>query len=325
MKTRATLFTIGNTNTATILTVASTIESKFPAHLFQKVVIFNSAEAGIDAQAKIYRQHFGNECSISEILLKNSGEFPDTEYYVSEFKTRNEIFVDLTNGRKSSSVQLYYIASLLKINNIYYYNHSQQQAASHSEQYIRLMPINESDKISALSFFDLIYYLDQCNKIFDESLGDGSIFLQNARQQLETAISLYFEGNKTREVINAATQANEVLVAQLKLLIETDSKLISFCKSHSIDPQKPKDNVGFINYFFSRYAEKTEVRDSFRELISIPGYLSALRNSRNLSSHALANNYKFSTSEARTILNIALEVFSIVKSCSIFWEKLKHV
>ena len=122
----AILYTCSNTNLNTVKLVAIAVKSLSEHNEsppVSKVVIFSLSEETKDdifaEQAKIYEKVFGKSTRTEKVPLAMNG-LGDTDGFTEVFKADGLKYVDLTNGQKSITSQLYLPASLLRVENIYY-------------------------------------------------------------------------------------------------------------------------------------------------------------------------------------------------------------
>lgn len=173
------LYTCGNINLNTVRLVAIAIRTLIEQNTsdpISKVVLFSSHEALKDnlftEQVDLYREFLGNEIRIEVVPLSSDG-IGKAEDFTAVFKEDSLKYVDLTNGQKSVTAQLYLTASLLRIENIYYISLlfppreiPDEPVWGQHYEYIQLPPFTGIADLSRLSYFDLIFYIEEIDKIF---------------------------------------------------------------------------------------------------------------------------------------------------------------
>jgi hypothetical protein len=109
------LYTSRNLNLATVRLVAKAVKEQISINqypLLKRVVLFNSPGVTSE-QINVYRSIFGS-VPVDDIPIQSEG-IVDSQVFTDAFKLQGEKFIDLTNGQKTTSAQLYLAASLLGI------------------------------------------------------------------------------------------------------------------------------------------------------------------------------------------------------------------
>jgi hypothetical protein len=327
------LYTSGNTNLKTVRLVAFEMKNQIGTDqntAIKKVVLFSSpnAYAELDAQSAIYREVFGNEIRIEAVPLDIDGNANAMDF--SEvFHGKQQKYVDITNGQKTTAAQLYLSASLLGIENIFYISLLTQPDNLHNPpiagldyKIIQVPPFKGVRGLSKISYFDLIYYLEETDKIFSEVADRG--FLSKTQRDIQAGIVDFFQNTHFRSVISNTTTSSEQLIKSLIKYLSSYEPAKRICQENHINLNQQKDALGAITFFFHKYRERIESnRDENLELIlTIPSLLTPFRAFRNLASHSGVSAHEFTASEARICINLAIELFRLSKSNTYFWKIL---
>lgn len=337
------LYTCGNTNLKTVRLVAIAVKSltgQDKSKLISKVVIFSSSETSEEPyyteQAKIYEEVLGKHIRIEKVPLSGCG-LGKVEDLTAVFNDDSSKYVDLTNGQKAATAQLYLTASLLQINNIYYISllcdpeaiptNSEPIWGKHYE-YIRLPPFTNISSLSRLSYFDLIFYLEEIEKIFVDVPKNS--FLYKISRDLRKSILTFFQGDSFRSAVSDATTSSEVLINELIVYLKDDQNKPAKELANKFKINfKQKDPLGAISYFFRIYSEKSSKETNYFDenleaLVTVPGMLTPLRIFRNLSAHAGISSHEFEANEVRICINLALECFRCAKASPQFWKRIQQ-
>ncbi|WP_088014537.1 hypothetical protein [Gottfriedia acidiceleris] len=308
----AILYTIGNTNLFTVEIVAKNFEMllKNNASVISKIVIFNSPESHelLTKQLAIYRRYIGN-VRVEEVMLDKVG-ISDPKQFSSVFKESGEKFVDLTNGQKTTAALLYLSACLVGINNIYYLSLSTQE-------YIKLPKINNISDLARVSYFELIYYIEELDSIFENT---ESVFTKKTYEDIETSIKTFFNEGSARSSISDATAFVEGVILKLVSFLQEYEPAKNFSKENNVQFNTQKDPLGAVSYFFNLFSKKNEEDQSLVSLITLPGLLSALRSFRNIAAHSSNTRYDLKIDEVRIVLNMTIESLRRIRSSREFWN-----
>jgi len=332
------LYTCGNTNLNTVRLVATAIKTLTEhntSNSISKIVLFSSPETLKDnlftEQVKLYELLLGNQIRVEKVPLSNDG-IGRAEDFATVFKDDSPKYVDLTNGQKSATAQLYLTASLLRLENIYYISllclpkeiPSEPIWGEHYE-YVQLPPFTGIADISRLSYFDLIFYLEEIEKIFS-GVPENS-FLMRISNDLRKSIFSFFQGDNFRSAVVDATTSSEVLINDLLDFLASYPPAQRFSNDFNVDLKKQKDPLGAISFFFRKYSEiSSKKRDyidqDLESILTVPGLLTPLRMFRNISAHAGISPHKFEANEVRVCINLALESFRCARGSREFWGRL---
>lgn len=321
------LYTIGNKNLGTINLVAKAVfktVEKNKMQSIQKVIIFNTSESNLllKNQVDIYRDFFG-EVRIEEIMLDRYG-LSQPKDFSCVFKEEDQKIIDLTNGQKTTASLLYLSASLLGIENIFYLSLKvlpkelpiEPEEGKHYE-YIRIPKIGSIAELAKISYFDLIYYIDEMNMLLNISSG----YIHRVKKDIESSIIGFFKNDSARSSISNATTYVEVFVKTFIEFLEEYPPAVDFAKKHGIQLRQ-KDPIGAITFFLRKYREMHGTDENITTLITLPGLLSALRNYRNISAHSGIIIHEFKNDEVRIVISMALETFRRAKQSNELWNKL---
>jgi hypothetical protein len=323
-------YTIGNTNLSTVKLVAKAIKEKIieeGATRFDKIVLFNTRESHeggmLQKQIDIYREYI-NPVRFEEIMLNEYGTIEWKEF-TAVFEDSGEKFIDLSNGPKTTTALLYLAASLISIENIYLLSIKVKDLPAdpilgQHYDYIKLSRFGDLSGLAKISYFDLIYYIDEVNEIF--GYDEGS-FLLRTKKSLETAIYTFFSGDSYRSVISDATIFVEVTISYLLDFLIEYKPVADYAKKNKIFLSTQKDPLGAISYFYRSYSKYDGTDKNIMSLITLSGLLSALKNYRNIAAHSGNIAHNFTVEEARIVLNMVIEALRRMRSNNIFWNSLK--
>jgi len=334
----AILYTCSNTNLNTVKLVAIAVKSLSEHNEsppVSKVVIFSLSEETKDdifaEQAKIYEKVFGKSTRTEKVPLAMNG-LGDTDGFTEVFKADGLKYVDLTNGQKSITSQLYLTASLLRVENIYYVSLlcppkelPDMPIWGQHYEYVKLPPFTGISSISKLSYFDLVFYLEEIEEIFANT--KNNLFLHKISDDLKKSVLSFFQGDNFRSAISDSTTSSEVFINELLIFLQVYPVAQEFSSSFGIDLRRQKDPLGAITFFFKIYSEKScnnrnYVDENLEVLSTIPGLLTSLRMFRNIAAHSGISSHKFKADEVRICINLALECFRCAKTSKEFWKRL---
>lgn len=335
------LYTCGNKNLSTVRLVASAnlqLIQQNQSSPLKKIVLFLSPEIYdteiFTKQAKIYRNILGESLRIEIVPLNNDG-FGTSEDLKSVFNNNFIKYIDITNGQKTATAQLYFTASLLRLKNIYYASLKvnpqeipELPIFGEHYEYIQVPSFDEITDLSRISYFDLIFYLEEIDMIFS-NLSDNS-FLQRVKNDLRKSILSFFQGDNYRSAVSDATTSSETLINEALKFLKIYEPAKSFSKIYDIDFDKQKDPLGAISFFFRIYSEKSSQNKKYLDpnleaMITIPSLLTPLRTFRNIASHSGISPHQFQVNEVRICANLALEIFRCAKSSNEFWKRLSQI
>ncbi|MCT7949021.1 hypothetical protein NG798_04410 [Ancylothrix sp. C2] len=332
------LYTCGNPNLNTVKLVAlaiKTLAEQNQSNPISKVVLFSSPETLIDnlftEQVNLYKAFLGNQIRIEQVPLSNDG-IGRAEHFTAVFKEDSIKYVDLTNGQKSVTAQLYLTASLLRLKNIYYISLlcppkeiPDEPVWGQHYEYVQLPPFTGIADISRLSYFDLIFYLEEIEKIFAGVPEDS--FLKRISNDLKKSIFSFFQGDNFRSAVVDATTSSEVFINDLLDFLISYRPAQRFSSDFGIDLERQRDPLGAITFFFIKYSQissknRDYVDKNLESILTVPGLLTPLRTYRNISAHAGISPHKFEVNEVRLCINLALESFRCARASQEFWSKL---
>ena len=332
------LYTCGNTNLNTVKLVAisiKTITGQNGGTPVSKVVLFSSPDTLKDnllrEQVNIYEEFLGEHIRIEKVHLSSDG-LGKSEDFSAVFKDDALKYVDLTNGQKAATAQLYLTASLLKIDNIYYISLlcppneiPDNPVWEEHYKYIKLPPFSGMSSLARLSYFDLMFYMEEIEKIFI-GVSENS-FLFKMSNDLRKSIFSFFQGDNFRSAVADATTSTEVFINEILDFLINYSPAQRFAKNFNIALAEQRDPLGAISYFFKIYSlQSSKNRDYFDKsleaILTVPGLLTPLKTFRNISAHAGISSHKFEANEVRVCINLALESFRCAKASEEFWKKL---
>lgn len=336
----AILYTCSNTNLNTVKLVATAVRllcERNKSTSILKVVIFSSSKEveddNLSEQVKVYKEVFEDSIRTEEVPLGSNG-LGNVENFTEVFKTDACRYVDLTNGQKSLTSQLYLIASLLCIENIYYISLKCQPKelpaspiwGEHYE-YEQLPPFTGISSISKLSYFDLVFYFQEIKDIFSDS--ENSDFLKKIDSDLQKSVLSFFQADNLRSAVTDATTSSEVLINELLIFLKQYQPAQDFSGKFKIDLHRQQDPLGAVTFFFKTYSREAGsnqeyIDENLEALLTVPGLLTPLRFFRNIAAHSGNSTHEFKSDEVRICINLALECFRCVKASKQFWERLSY-
>ena len=317
------LFVIANFNLNTVEFVAKSLKEEYPSG-FSTIVLFESPETmdqELD-QVRIYQRYFGN-FKREVITLEADGNISAHDLFDVFAKHNGNLVVDLSNGAKSTTSILYMAARLCHIENIYHTRQikNSEDNTTVSYEYVRMPMVTDFGILSKIGNFDLIYYLREFEKIFDTPAlkQTGSIGLIS--QNLKTGIAAFFTEKNYGNVIRNVTNGNEQIIDALINYISSDAKCSQFCVNHGVRTGQ-RDPVGELSYFFKTYSVYG-TDPEIKKLCVVPGMLSALRDYRNISSHNAKNKVPLTEDDARTVLNMTINLSKCIKCSNAVWSMMQ--
>lgn len=322
----AVLYTIGNVNLHTVELVAKAVRESEPQIMIHKLVIFDSPESEKlqNEQIEIYRRYFGN--FIREgIRINNDGSI-DTSMLFYVFANDEEKIVDLSNGQKSTSSLLFMAANLCRIDRIYYLmlkgRPKEVLLSGRDYDYIKMRKIDCVGKLAKISYFDLIYYNDEMQKLFSESERKLNGPLKVIYEGLNSGIKEFFSGTDFRSVVANVTIGNEKIINSLIAFLQYDEDCRQYCLENNIFITANRDPVGILTYFSRKYV-KNGTKKEILALTTVPNLVASLREYRNISAHYSENDIELTEDQGRIVINLCIEVIKCIHANSDFWEFMK--
>jgi hypothetical protein len=333
------LYTCGNKNLNSVKLVANAIKkliSENENDSLSKIVLF-SAETTRDNiftdQVNIYKRILGDRIRIEDVTLSADGTGESADF-TAVFNEDSLKYVDLTNGQKYITAQLYLAASLIQIKNIYYASLLRSPAEMPEDpswgndyEYIQLPPFTGIANLSRISYFDFIFYIEEIDIIFDGT-PDNS-FVWRMRNDLKKSVSSFFQGDNLCSAVSDATKSSEALITYLLDFLRSYLPAIQFSNDFGIRLYGQQDPLGAISFFFNKYSKETSgnrnyMDDSLEPILTVPSLLTPLRSFRNIAAHSSMSSHKFEVSEVRICINLALEIFRCARSSKDFWKNLSE-
>lgn len=325
------LYTIGNTNLKTVDLVAKATSENIddPKNAIQKVYIFNTNESSqngnLSKQADLYRKYLGKTIRIEEILIDEHGLI-NPNMTAEVFDNTKKKIIDITNGQKTTAALLYLVASLININMIFYVrlrvkpDQLPELAVQNIHyEYVNVPIFNEIPNLAKISNYDLIYYLAEIKNIFH---GVKSKKLKTLQSDISNAILSYFSKKSYRSCISDASTCSEVIIGELSKFFSSYPQAQNFTIENNLKWQAKPIFEGVTDFLgsFSRLGKK---ENNISPLVTTGGILSALRAYRNLAAHSGKNGHTFQSQDARTVINLAIELLRCSKSSPQFWKTLQ--
>ncbi|WP_338429614.1 hypothetical protein [Synechococcus elongatus] len=300
-----------------------------------KLVLFTSKQVlenqHFTNQIDIYEEVLGSQLRTEKVPLDSNG-LGKVDDFANVFRENSLKYIDLTNGQKSITAQLYLAASLLRIKNIY----SLSLLVSPKEipknpvwnehyKYVHLPPFTGISDLSKLSYFDLIFYLEEIEEIFSDAPANS--FIRKISNDLRKSISSFFQGDNSRSAVVDATTGSEGMINTLLDFLLHYPPARKICHDLYIDLSKQKDPLGAVTFFFRKYSEASSKNRKYLDkdlepILTVPSLLTPLRMFRNISAHAGISPHQFEANEVRVCINLALEIFRCAKMSKSFWSKL---
>jgi len=322
----AVLYTIGNINLHTVELVAKAVRESEPQLVIHKLVIFDSLESEKlqNEQIEIYRRYFGN--FIREgVKINNDGSI-DTSMLFYVFANDEEKIVDLSNGQKSTSSLLFMAANLCRIDRIYYLmlkgTPKEVMLSGRDYDYIKMRKVDCVGKLAKISYFDLIYYNDEMQKLFSESERKLNGPLKVIYEGLSSGIKEFFSGTDFRSVVANVTIGNEKIINSLIAFLQYNEDCRRYCQENNIFITVNKDPVGILTYFSRKYV-KNGTKKEILALTTVPNLVASLREYRNISAHYSENDIELTEDQGRIVINLCIEVIKCIHTNADFWEFMK--
>ena len=319
------LYIVSNINMATVKLVADCLSKRYPEG-FKRIVIFESRESEQfeHEQTQIFRLYFGNFEKTS-IILNSDGSIPSEQLY-SVFDIKGNKVIDLSNGPKVTTSALYMAASLCRVKDVYclilHAKPSDEMSEGKDYEYLKLQQIQGFEKLAKLSYFDLIYYTEDINGLISAVDRTRSIALKIIYDGMMQGISGFFTSSlDARGVINNITLGVESIISTILVYLRKNKIALDFCKGNDVDLNRQGDPVGIMSRFFKKYVEFG--RDmNLVCLCTVPGLLSGLRDYRNISAHYSKNYVNLTDDNARTVINMQIEVLKCLHLNTELWRTL---
>lgn len=253
------LYTCGNTNLKTVHLVASAVKmllAETGRQVVSHVVLFLSPETSkpelFGAQSAIYEDVFG-ALSLSKYPLGGDG-LARVDDIPRAFATSAPKLVDITNGQKSTTAQLYLAASLLKLDDIYYAllrvdaaKLPDQPIKGQHYEYKHLPPFTGIADLSRLTYLDLVFYLEELDLVFDGVTSDSA--LSEFKGHLRQAIVSFFDKGDLRSIVSDATTSTEVVIRELLAFLLDYPPAVEFSRAFNLQPGAQQDPLGASSYF----------------------------------------------------------------------------
>ena len=321
------LYVIGNINLDTVETVAKNIKNIVKTEkAFDKLFIISTDNSHllIREQEDIYFSILGSMRS-EEVIL----DITDTEEQkklVGIFRESDERFIDLTNGPKPIAAILYMAASLCGIDDLYYL----MRNGDGSSQYVKMNRFVDADAFTEFAFFDLIYYNEEIERIFCNAQYQENSFIRKCHDELRKAVSLFFIQKDYKNVIISATCGVEGVITGLLRYLQSKPDIVQYATENQVQLNGTYDPVGVETRFFKRFLDNSgNSTRALRERIihlsclqEVPWILSMLREFRNAAAHYTMHSVSFGASEARLVMNAAIELFRALKNNDGLWSQL---
>ncbi len=327
-----TFYTIGNLNYSTVNLVAQAICTKFGTKAFDKLVLLNSPESEKKqaSQISIYRKYITTDFSVVGVTIDSEGKIKLRDL-IDIFSSNNEKIVDLSNGQKITSSILYMAASLCSVNDIYnlvLHKPPQELPQKPVEgidfDYVKLGKFVGLESLAKISYFDLIYYKEETEQIFDEKCASNSLY-NKSKQGILKGISDFFGHQMDgRSAISNITVGNEGLIETFHQFIIQNPFAIKFAGTCGFQLDMNCDPVGHLQRFYRDYT-KYEKKPIFElsVLRTLPALVSTMREYRNLTAHSSKHTHEFTSDEVRISINMMLEAFKCAKKNDELWTMIK--
>ena len=321
-----TLYVISNINMRTVELVASCLSRRYKEG-FKQIVIFESREAEKfeQEQTEIYRKYF---CDFEKrtVLLNEDGSIPPDHLY-SVFNISGNRVVDLSNGPKVTTSSLFLASSLCRVDDIYCLIFHTQPTQNMMEgtdfEYIKLRNMEGIERLAKISYFDLIYYTEDINSLITDEDKMNSSSLTAIYQGMIGGISGFFTGTAdANAVIYNLTIGTDTIVDAFLNYLQNNSKARSFAASNNINLSYNGDPIGILSRFYKIYTRNFGSDPELICLCTVPGLLSGLRDYRNISAHYANNSATLTDDNARTVINMQIEVMKCLHDNNDLWRSL---
>ena len=320
-----TLYIVANINLETVNLVASCLHRRYEEG-FSKIVLFESREAEKHdyAQTQILREYFGS-FEKSVILLNDDGSIPSERLY-SVFQYEGNKVIDLSNGPKVTTSALYMASTLCRLTDIYclmlHGKPSPDMIEGKDFEYLKLQRIQGIEKLAKLSYFDLIYYTEEVKALISEDDRKRSGRMKAIYDGMLQGIGGFFaDSMDARSVINNVTIGVESIMNAFLDYLRANPTASGFATKNSIDLNYKGDPIGILSRFCKTYV-RTEWDMQLICLCTVPGLLSGLRDYRNISAHYTRNHVILTDDNARTVINMQIEVLKCVHKNKTLWRSL---
>lgn len=322
----AIFYTIGNINLHTVELVAKAVRESEPNVKINRVVIFDSAKSEKlqNEQIEIYRRYFGD--FVREGIRINDDGSVDSAMLFYVFANDEEKIVDLSNGQKSTSSLLFMAANLCQIDRIYYLMLKTAPKADmvlgRDYDYIKMKKMDCVGKLAKISYFDLIYYSDELQKLFSESERSVNGPLKVIYEGLSSGIREFFSGTDFRSVVSNVTIGNEKIIDSFIEYLQSDKECQRYCRENDIKITRDRDPVGVLTYFSRSYVKNGRKKEILA-LATVPNLVASLREYRNISAHYSKNDIVLTEDQGRIVINLCIEVIKCIHANRDFWEFIK--
>lgn len=319
------LYVVSNLNMQTVELVASCLSKRYKDG-FKKIILFETQESEKYEydQIKIYRKYF-KEFEKTAILLNDDGSIPNEKLY-SVLDIKGNKVIDLSNGPKVTTSSLYLASTLCKVEDVYCLIFHNKPTENMSEgidyDYLKLKQIQGIQRLAKLSYFDLIYYTEDVQLLISEEDRKRSNALNSIYEGMMVGIKGFFSGElDARSVINNLTIGNEMIIKSFHQYLKNNPVALECSKQNDIDLNRKGDPIGVLSYFCKAYI-KSGSDMKLICLCTVPGLLSGLRDYRNISAHYASNHIILTDDNARTVINMQIEVLKCLHENIELWKEL---
>lgn len=319
------LYVVLNLNKSTTELVASCLKARYRDG-FERIVFFESREAekNESEHVDIYRKYFRNFIK-NVILLNEDGSIPMEQLY-SVLGAEGNRVIDLSNGPKVTTSSLYLAASLCRVKDVYclmlHGKPSEQMEEGKDFEYLKLRQMEGIERLGRLSFFDLVYYSEDVEKLFADEVLDPEDTLQKIYSGVLKGIRDFFsDPAEIKSVIQSLTTGNEAIINATLRYLQENSEACAFADANGVDLGRRGDRVGILQYFFKQYVKRGRNRNLVC-LCTIPGLLSGLRDYRNIAAHYSENHVILTGDDARTVINMEIQVLKCIHENSELWRSI---
>ena len=320
-----TLYVVSNFNLDTTKLVASCLSKRYKDG-FRRIVFFESRESEKDEyeQIEIYRSFF-HDFEKKVIMLNEDGSIPSQQLYTALEVEGNRV-IDLSNGPKITTSSLYLAASLCRLEDVYclmlHTKPTSNMIEGRDYDYLKLRQMEGIERLAKISYFDLIYYYEDIKTIFSPEAVKQSDRLHKIYIGVKNGIRGFFTDLfDVKSVILNLTIGNETIVDTMLKYLRQNQEAVAFARRNSINLYYNGDPIGIISRFFKEYS-KSGSNQNLICLCTVPGLLSGLRAYRNIAAHYSRNHVILTDDNARTVINMQIEVIKCIHMNQELWGNL---
>lgn len=288
-----------------------------------------------------------NEIELRRKKIHNyATDIPNTIVSAIHEVGKNNIVLDLTNGKRDITGSIYTVASICEIENMIYievyrqnngkdfYELSTNDITINNKYHLtKFKPLDEMENLASLNFMEFIAYKKNIANIKYEN---NCQKLELYCEHLNNAIEFYFQ-SKTDQCIRNIGIVNEELVGLIsKILAEKYNSITKIIEKHGNSTKRSSNIFYYIDICNDAYInlcgrksltkEEMEARIQLSEVFSyiptLSHLLTSIKNYRNQVSHGLNNHLH--KEDAKIVIDFILKILNGLKQSGLLLEILNN-